>query len=117
MERILAELLADAGLPQGFTFQLAYGTAAIADVPYQSLAQKIQADLARVGIKVELAPMDQVNMRTQFLGAKSTSVLTFWNPPAIENKLWTGASIERVAKRVGWTPAPELVKLVSQAAS
>ena len=59
------------GCRTGFSFQLAYGNAAIAGVPYQSLAQKIQADLARVGIKVELAPMDQVNMRTAVSSAAS----------------------------------------------
>ena len=110
-------LLQKAGFPDGFDYEISYGNAAIAGISYQTLAQKVQSDLARVGVRVKLAPMDQVNMRTQYLGAKSTSVLTFWNPPAVENKLWTGASIERVAKRVGWTPAPELVKLVSQAAS
>jgi len=74
------ELLAKAGMPNGFKFQLAYGNAVIAGVSYQNLAQKIQADLARVGITAELAPMDQVNMRTMFLGGKAEAVLTFWNP-------------------------------------
>jgi peptide/nickel transport system substrate-binding protein len=112
------KLLADAGLPQGFSFQLAYGNAAIAGVPYQSLAQKIQADLARVGIKAELAPMDQVNMRTQFLGGKLNAVLTFWNPPAPENLLWAAATVDRVAKRVHWdVPADAPVRKVIAAAA
>ena len=54
-------------MPDGFKFQLAYGNAAIAGVGYQNLAQKLQSDLARVGIKAELTPMDQVNMRTMYL--------------------------------------------------
>jgi peptide/nickel transport system substrate-binding protein len=113
------KLLADAGLPQGFTFQLAYGNAAIAGVPYQSLAQKVQADLARVGIKAELAPMDQVNMRTQFLGGKLNAVLTFWNPPAPENLLWAAATVDRVARRVHWDVPPDapIRKLIAAAAA
>jgi peptide/nickel transport system substrate-binding protein len=61
--------------------------------------------------------MDQVNLRTQYSGGKATSVLTFWNPPAVETQLWAAASVERVAKRVHWTVPPELSKLVSDAAS
>jgi peptide/nickel transport system substrate-binding protein len=111
------KLLAEAGLPDGFTFQLAYGNAAIAGVQYENLAQKIQSDLARVGIKATLAPMDQLNMRTLYLGGKLEGALTFWNPPAPENWLWSGATINRVAGRVHWTVPPEIRKLVGDAAA
>ena len=111
------KLLAEAGLPNGFSFQLAYGNAAIAGVQYENLAQKVQSDLARVGIKVVLAPMDQLNMRTMYLGGKAEGVLTFWNPPAPENWLWSGATINRVAGRVHWTVPPEVRKLVDDAAA
>jgi peptide/nickel transport system substrate-binding protein len=109
------KLLADAGLPDGFHFQLAYGNAAIAGVSYQTLAQKLQADLARVGIHADLAPMDQVNMRTMYLGGKAEGVLTFWNPPAPENWLWSSATTNRVAGRVHWKVPPEVQKLVADA--
>jgi peptide/nickel transport system substrate-binding protein len=111
------KLLAEAGLPDGFTFQLAYGNAAIAGVQYENLAQKIQSDLARVGIKVVLAPMDQLNMRTAYLGGKLEAGLTFWNPPAPENWLWSGATINRVAKRVHWDVPDDVRKLVADAAA
>ena len=110
-------LLQKAGLGDGFEFDLSYGNAAIAGISYQTLAQKIQSDLARVGIRAKLNPMDQVNLRTQYLAGKSQSVITFWNPPAVENKLWAAATVERVAKRVGFTPSADLVKLVNQAAA
>jgi len=112
-------LLAEAGLPQGFSFQLAYGNAVVAGVPYQSLAQKVQADLARVGIRAELAPMDQVNMRTQFLGGRLNAVLTFWNPPAPENLLWAAATVDRVARRVHWDVPPDapIRKVIAAAAA
>jgi peptide/nickel transport system substrate-binding protein len=111
------QLLAEAGLPEGFSFQLAYGNAAIAGVQYADLAQKLQSDLARVGIKAELAPMDQLNMRTLFLGGKLDAALTFWNPPSPENWLWSGATINRVAGRVHWNVPPEVRKLVADAAA
>ena len=111
------ELLAKAGLADGFEFEINYANAAIAGVSYQLLAQKIQADVGRLGIKARLAPVDQVNLRTQFTTGKSPGgVLTFWNPPAIENSLWALATVERVARRVHWTPPEDLVKLVHQAA-
>jgi peptide/nickel transport system substrate-binding protein len=112
------QLLAKAGLPDGFEFEIAYGNAAIEGVTYQELGQKIQSDLSRVGIRAKLNPMDQVNLRTQYTSGKSPGgVLTFWNPPAVENELWAAAVVERVAKRVHWTPPEEVVKLVHDAAA
>jgi peptide/nickel transport system substrate-binding protein len=97
------ELLAKSGYPDGFEFEIAYGNAAVQGVTYQDLAQKIQSDLTRVGIKATLRPMDQVNLRTEYTGGKSKGgVLTFWNPPAVDNLLWAAAVVQRVAKRVHW---------------
>lgn len=109
-------LLQQAGFPNGFTFKLSYGTAAIAGLSYSVLAEKIQSDLARVGIKATLDPLDQVAMRTQYLTAHSTAVITYWNPPAVDNWLWAAATVQRVAKRVRWVPPADMVKLVNDAA-
>jgi peptide/nickel transport system substrate-binding protein len=108
-------LLKKANLPDGFEFELSYGNATIAGVSYQILAQKIQSDLARVGIKLNLRPLDQVNLRTNYTTGKATAVLTFWNPPAVANQLWAEASVRRVAKRVHWTPSAEVLDLVRRA--
>ena len=109
-------LLQQAGLPGGFEFELSYGNAAIAGISYQTLAQKIQSDVARIGIRAKLNPMDPVNMRTQYLAGTSQSVIAFWNPPAVENALWAQATVERVAKRIDFHPQAELIDLVHQAA-
>jgi peptide/nickel transport system substrate-binding protein len=62
--------------------------------------------------------MDQVNLRTTFTGNKAQGgVLTFWNPPAVENLLWAAATVERVAKRVHWTVPEDVTKLVRSAAA
>ena len=111
------KLLADAGNPEGFSFELTYSNNAIAGVSYQNLAQKLQGDLARVGIKANLNPIDQVNLRTQFTQGKLQAVLTFWNPPAVENQLWASATVNRVAKRVHWTPPDEMMKVVDAASA
>jgi peptide/nickel transport system substrate-binding protein len=109
-------LLQKAGLPDGFSFKLSYGTQLIAGVSYATIAQKIQADLAEVGIKAELDPLDPVTLRTQYNSGKSTSVVIFWNPPAVDNWLWAAATVQRVAKRAHWDPPADIVALVDQAA-
>lgn len=109
------QLLEEAGNPDGFSFKLSYANAAIVGTSYQLLAQKIASDLARVGITAELNPMDQVNLRTQYTGGDSESVITFWNPPSPEPHLWAEASIERVAKRVRWEVPQEVQDTVSAA--
>jgi peptide/nickel transport system substrate-binding protein len=112
------ELLAKAGFASGFEFEIIYGSAAVQGVTYQDLALKIQSDVGRIGIKANLRPVDQVNLRTEYTTGKAKGgVLTFWNPPAVENQLWASAVVNRVAKRVHWDPPEDIVKLVSQAST
>ena len=112
------QLLQKAGFEDGFEFKLSYGDAAVSGLSYAVLAQKLQSDLARVGIKVTLDPIDQVNLRTQYTTGKSTGgVLTFWNPSGVETDQWAQASVRRVAKRIHWTPDPALMKTVDNAAA
>jgi peptide/nickel transport system substrate-binding protein len=112
------QLLQKAGFPDGFEFKISYGDAAVSGLSYAVLAQKLQSDLARVGIKVVLDPVDQVNLRTQYTTGKSQGgVLTFWNPSGVETDQWASASVNRVAKRIHWTPDPALVKVVLAAAA
>jgi peptide/nickel transport system substrate-binding protein len=109
------QLLADAGLADGFSFDLYYANAAVAGVSYQTVAQKIQADLAAVGITVNLKPTDQTQLVTEYRAGNLPSVMTFWNPDAPEACLWASASVERVAERVGWTPPDSLLQTVTDA--
>ncbi|PZW48103.1 peptide/nickel transport system substrate-binding protein [Humitalea rosea] len=105
-----------AGVPDGFEMEIAYGNAAVAGISYQVLAQKLQADLGRVGIRVQLNPMDQVNLRTTYTqGRHAGGLLTFWNPPAVSNDLWASAVVERVARRVHWPVPPDMTELVKRA--
>jgi peptide/nickel transport system substrate-binding protein len=109
------KLLAEAGAPNGFSFKLSYGKASIAGTSYDLVAQKIQSDLVRVGIKAELDPMDQATLRTAYKEGKTQAVLSFWGPDAMEPYLWAQPSIGRVSKRVHWTPPKDIVDLVNRA--
>jgi peptide/nickel transport system substrate-binding protein len=109
------ELLAAAGYPDGFEFDLAFADAAIAGTNYQLVAQKVQSDLARVGITANLKPMDLTTMVTAYRAAELASVITFWNPDAPEPFLWAEASVARVAARVRWEPSEDLVQLAHDA--
>jgi peptide/nickel transport system substrate-binding protein len=109
------QLLADAGLADGFSFDLAYANAAVAGVNYQTIVQKLQADLAAVGITANLVTMDQAQMVTEYRAGNLPSVITYWNPDAPEPCLWAQASVQRVATRVGWTPPEDLLNTVSEA--
>ena len=110
------QMLQAAGVPDGFEMEIAYGNAAVAGISYQVLGQKLQSDLARVGIRVRLNPMDQVNLRTLYTqGRMAGGVLTFWNPPAVSNDLWASAVVERVARRVHWTVPQAMTELVKRA--
>ena len=84
---------------------------------YQNLAQKLQADLARVGIKAELAPMDQVNMRTMYPRRQARGGADLLEPAGAGELAVGGATIDRVAGRVHWKVPPEVRKLVADAAA
>nr|MBA3873908.1 ABC transporter substrate-binding protein [Anaerolineae bacterium] len=51
-------LLAEAGYPDGFETTLAYPTYTVEGTNIETLAQKVQSDLAEVGIKAKLEPSD-----------------------------------------------------------
>jgi ABC-type dipeptide/oligopeptide/nickel transport system permease subunit len=45
------------------------------------------------------------------------ALAAFWNPSGVETDGWASATVQRVAKRIHWTPPDDLVKLVAQAAA
>lgn len=109
------KLLKDAGLPDGFGFELIYPNTPYFSTSMQLIAQKIQSDVARVGIKIDLKPMDPVNWRTQFNTGKAQAVLAFWTATAPNPYVWASASVQRLAKRMYWEPSTEMMELVEKA--
>ena len=111
------QLLAAAGAPNGFEFEIAYPNAAYFSTSYAQLVQKMQSDLARVGITATLKPMENVNWRTQYNGGKLQATFSPWNSPSPNPYLWTGASVQRMATRSHYTPSAELLDVVTKGAA
>lgn len=68
------QLLAEAGLPNGFSVTMDYISAA----PYGDIAQAIQADLAAIGIKVQLLPGEQKQVITKTRARQHQLAMLVW---------------------------------------
>ena len=78
------ELLAEAGYPDGLDMNLEYPDFALGGVPFNTNAQKIQADLAEVGINVTLAPGElQVELEKYRSGLHSVGYW-LWGPDILD---------------------------------
>jgi peptide/nickel transport system substrate-binding protein len=69
-------LLAEAGFPQGFEVKLSYPTYMS---QIQEQAEAIAADLAKVGIKVQLEPLEKAVMWDNYKGKKLQMFLYWWD--------------------------------------
>jgi len=88
------ELLAQAGVPNGFSFKLSYGTGpSPVGITYESVAQKVQADLKKVGITVQLAPTEFLTMLTTYRAKKSAAVISYNQPDYLGSSDWLGQMI------------------------
>ena len=111
------QLLAEAGYPDGFEFELSYPTFVFAGVPYDQLAAKIQSDLAKVGISAKLNPMDRTTFTTAFRAGEIVSGLTDWVADGPEAWTFAEPSVMRVAVRANWTPSDALIAQMNDAAA
>ncbi len=94
------ELLAQAGLSKGFSFKLAYGTGpSPVGITYESVAQKVQADLRKIGITVQLAPTEFLTMLTTYRAKKSPAVISYNQPDYLGSSDWLGQMIQHT-----WAP-------------
>lgn len=109
------DYLSKAGLADGFSFSLSYPTSPILNTNTSMLAQKIQSDLAKVGIKINLNPMDTSSSVTQYRTGKAQAGLVSYTIDALEPSLWTNPFVGRIAKRMHWSPSEEIVKLANLA--
>ena len=67
------QLLADAGLPNGFSFNLEVINLSL----YQQIAEVMQANLAEVGIKMSITPVDISRLAEDFSVKKSADAIFF----------------------------------------
>jgi peptide/nickel transport system substrate-binding protein len=92
--KLAKDLLAKAGVPNGFKFPLKYATGpSPAGIPYESLAQKLQSDLKKIGIEVQLVPLEFSVMLTQYRAKTEIAVISYNQPDYIGASDFTGQMI------------------------
>ena len=99
------ELLAEAGYPEGFDITLDYPIFTFQGVNMETNAQKIQADLAEVGINVTLAPAElQVGLE-QYRAGNQGFAYWFWGPDILDpsDTLSFAPGGKVAAERARWT--------------
>jgi peptide/nickel transport system substrate-binding protein len=88
------QLLSQAGLSGGFSFPLEYGTGpSPVGVTYESIAQKVQADLKKVNIDVQLVPEEFSVMLTKYRQKDRTAVISYNQPDYLGASDWAGQMI------------------------
>jgi peptide/nickel transport system substrate-binding protein len=113
------QLLADAGYPDGLDVTLEYSEFTIAGVPWSTLAQKVQADLAEAGINVTLKPGEIQTDLERYRNGEQAFSLWAWSPDftdPIDRLAFTPDG--KVGLRANWTgdkASPELMAAVDAA--
>ncbi|GIH68059.1 ABC transporter substrate-binding protein [Sphaerimonospora thailandensis] len=101
------QLLAEAGHPDGFDG----GEMLVARAgTMPAAAEAVQADLAAVGIKIQLRTVDVLTLVTEWAKAKNPLELMYMTLPSIDAYSW----LQRLFINPVWTPAgadPQMVKL------
>jgi len=64
------KLLAEAGYPDGFSMSVSYPTSGSGNMQPGPMNQQLQSDLAKIGVKVELKPIEWATMLTSFGSGK-----------------------------------------------
>ncbi|MEM1610910.1 MAG: ABC transporter substrate-binding protein [Sulfolobales archaeon] len=97
------QLLAEAGYPNGFDIELAYPAGSH---PQEEIAQKIQRDLADIGIRVTLRPMAASEMYQRYRQQSLQMVLAGWGSdypdPDNNAKAFGDYRIKQLAWRNMW---------------
>lgn len=107
------QLLAAAGHADGFTMKSIYPDVNTYGVDFNIMMQKVQQDLSKVGIKVELQPMPFANWREQANGDHIPLTSVFYSPDYFGTSLYVdyfGLSEGSVwAKRAGADGDPSVI--------
>ncbi len=97
-------LLEEAGYADGFDFTLEYPEYTFLGVNISTLAQKVQADLAEVGINVDLAPAELLTQLEAYRDGREGFALWWWGPDYIDpNDRLVFLPGGKVGKRANWT--------------
>lgn len=114
------ELLDEAGYPNGFDITLQYPDFTWQGVNMNTNAQKIQADLAEVGINVTLEPGELQVSLEEYRNGDQGFAYWFWGPDVLDPidvlSFLPGGKV--ATERANWMPEntdPELLDLIEQA--
>ena len=84
------QLLARAGLSGGFRFPLRYPIGPTpTGLQYEAVAQKLQADLRKVGVEAQLRPEDPAVLMTRYRAKTEVAVLSYHTPDYIGPSAWS----------------------------
>ncbi len=78
------KLLADAGYPDGFEVELSYPDFSFGGINLNTNAEKVQADLAEVGITVTLNPTEVKEALEQYRSGQQGFAYWFWGPDVLD---------------------------------
>ncbi|CAO5152688.1 peptide/nickel transport system substrate-binding protein [Frankia sp. AiPs1] len=113
------KLLAEAGVPNGFSMTVSYPTSGSGNMQPGPMNQQLQSDLARIGVRVQLKPIEWAAMLTSFSsgkipdGADAINIsLTF-----IQESIWSTLFAPGAPLNVGHYNDPAVGALLTQAQS
>lgn len=114
------QLMTQAGYKNGFKTQMSYPSDLTQNgVKFETMAQKIQADLAQIGIGVDLIPMSTQVWLNAYRAGKEKMTLSLWGPdyndPSDYLTFFPG---QKIALRAGWQAGanPPLEEIAKKAA-
>lgn len=82
-------LLAEAGVPDGFDLTLYIGSGAPGGIPAETLAAKIQADLAEIGVNVTIDQRPTSDFLTAFRAQELSFLFSTWTPDYLDATMWS----------------------------
>lgn len=112
------QLLADAGYPDGFEIELSYPDFTFGGINLSTNAQKVQADLAEIGITVSLRPGEVQVSLEEYRNGEQGFAYWFWGPDILDPidflSFLPGGKVAE--ERTNWFDAPqEILDLIAQA--
>ncbi len=102
-------LLAAAGYPDGFTVDVQYPELVRFNIDYTLIMTKIQADLQRIGIKLNLQPVAGTVFLDNYRAGNLAMGIGNWAPDYVDPDDWTGpfwsSKVNFLTKRTGYSNA------------
>jgi peptide/nickel transport system substrate-binding protein len=109
-----AALMKEAGVARASVAFTWPSGANYATLPVDRLAQKLRADLLKIGVDLKLQPVQESVFLPYFRAGKPETILAYWFPDFLDPDNWTILVNGLINKRFHWQ-SPEALKLVDEA--